>query len=73
MEIFLEKYYLPKLNEEQEESLSRPITADEIEASKLKVMEALLKKKFFCCYSITVVCIFSPSLHPIPAEPTSLP
>ena len=25
------------------------------------------------CYSITVVCNFSPSLHPIPAKPTSLP
>ena len=29
-------------------------------------------KKFYC-YSITVVCLFSPSLHPTPAEPTSLP
>ena len=28
---------------------------------------------FFYCYSITVVCLFSPSLHPTPAEPTSLP
>ena len=27
----------------------------------------------FYCYSITVVCIFSPSLHPTPSEPTSLP
>ena len=27
----------------------------------------------FYCYSITVVCIFSPSLHPTPAKPTSLP
>ena len=26
----------------------------------------------FYCYSITVVCIFSPSLHPTPANPTSL-
>ena len=25
----------------------------------------------FFCYSITVVCLFSPSLHPTPAEPTS--
>ena len=25
------------------------------------------------CYSITVVCLFSPSLHPTPAEPSSLP
>ena len=29
---FLEKYNLPKLNEEESESLNRPITADEIEA-----------------------------------------
>ena len=27
----------------------------------------------FYCYSITVVCIFSPSLHPTPAKATSLP
>ena len=27
----------------------------------------------FYCYSVTVVCLFSPSLHPTPAEPTSLP
>ena len=27
----------------------------------------------FYCYSITVVCLFSPSLHPTPAECTSLP
>ena len=31
MEKFLEKYNLPKLNEEEAESLNRPITADEIE------------------------------------------
>ena len=34
--------------------------------------------KFFLCffknfYSVTIVCIFSPSLHPTPANPTSLP
>ena len=28
---------------------------------------------FFNCYSVTIVCIFSPSLHPTPANPTSLP
>ena len=28
---------------------------------------------FFYCYSITIVCLFSPSLHPTPAEPPSLP
>ena len=27
----------------------------------------------FYCYSVTVACLFSPSLHPTPAEPTSLP
>ena len=31
MDKFLEKYYLPKLNEEEAESLNRPITPDEIE------------------------------------------
>ena len=32
MDTFLEKYNLPKLNEEETENLNRPITADEIEA-----------------------------------------
>ena len=32
MDTFLEKYNLPKLNEEEAENLIRPITADEIEA-----------------------------------------
>ena len=32
MDTFLEKYNLPKLNEEEAESLTRPTTADEIEA-----------------------------------------
>ena len=32
MDTFPEKYNLPKLNEEEAESLNRPITADEIEA-----------------------------------------
>ena len=27
----------------------------------------------FYCYSIILVCIFSPSLHPTPVKPTSLP
>ena len=30
MDRFLEKYNLPKLNEEEAESLNRPVTADEI-------------------------------------------
>ena len=29
--------------------------------------------KFFYCYSITVVCIFSPTFYPTPAKPTSFP
>ena len=29
--------------------------------------------KFIYFYSVTIVCIFSPSLHPTPASPTSLP
>ena len=32
MDKLLEKFNLPKLNEEETESLNRPITADEIEA-----------------------------------------
>ena len=32
MDTFLEKYNLPKLNEEEAENLNRPIRADEIEA-----------------------------------------
>ena len=32
MDKFLEKYDLPKLNEEEAEILNRPITADKIEA-----------------------------------------
>ena len=32
MDKFLEKYNLPKLNEEEVENLNRPRTADEIEA-----------------------------------------
>ena len=31
MDTFLERYNLPKLNEEEAESLNRPITPDEIE------------------------------------------
>ena len=32
MDTFLEKYNLPKLNEEEAEDLNTPITGDEIEA-----------------------------------------
>ena len=38
MDTFLEKYNLPKLNEEAAESLNRPITADEIEAVIKKLL-----------------------------------
>ena len=37
MDTFLEKYNLPKLNEEEAENLNRPITADEIEAVMKKL------------------------------------
>ena len=33
----------------------------------------LFFKFIFYCYSITIVCLFSPSLLSTPAEPTSLP
>ena len=38
MNKFLEKYNLPKLNEEEAESLNRPITADEIETVIKKLL-----------------------------------
>ena len=43
MDTFLEKYNLPKLNEEAAENLNRPITADEIEATikKLPTLKTL--------------------------------
>ena len=43
MDMFLDKYNLPKLNEEEAENLNRPITADEIEAviKKLQHTKAL--------------------------------
>ena len=37
MDTFLEKYNLPKLNEEEAENLNRPITADQIEAVMKKL------------------------------------
>ena len=41
MDTFLEKYSLPKLNEEEAENLKRPITTDDIEA----IMKKLLAQK----------------------------
>ena len=39
MDKFLQKYNLPKVNEEEAERLNRPITADEIEAVIKSVLE----------------------------------
>ena len=39
MDTFLEKYNLPKLNEEEAENLNRPITAEEIEAVIKKISQ----------------------------------
>ena len=43
MNKFLEKYNLPKLNEEEAESMNRPITPDEIETGfrKLQIHKSL--------------------------------
>ena len=38
MDTFLEKYNLPKLNEEEAESLNRPITADKIQTIIKKLL-----------------------------------
>ena len=38
MDKFLEKYNLPKLNEEEAKSLNTPITADEIETVTKKLL-----------------------------------
>ena len=39
MDTFLEKYNLPKVNEEEAENMNRPITADKIEAIIKKLPE----------------------------------
>ena len=49
MDKFLEKYNLPKINEEEAESLNRPIIADKIEA----VIKQLLAHKSPRLYSFT--------------------
>ena len=38
MDTFLEKYNLPKLNEEEAENLKRPITTEKIDASITKLL-----------------------------------
>ena len=52
MDKFLEKYNLPKLNEEEAESLKRPVTADEIEAvikntQHTKALDQILSQENF--------------------------
>ena len=47
MDKFLEKYNLPKLNEEEAESLDRPITPDEIETVIKKLPTH--KRMVVCC------------------------
>ena len=42
-------------------------------ASPWAIITLFFKNFYFYCYSITIVCIFSPFLHPTPANPTSLP
>ena len=63
MDQFLEKYNLPKLNEEEAESLNRQITADEIEA----VIKKLLTHKSLVPDSFTgeVYKAFKEELTPI--------
>ena len=48
MDTFLEKYNLPKLNEEKAENLNRPITPDEIETviNKLPAHKSLEPDSF---------------------------
>ena len=48
MDTFLEKYNLPKLNEEEAESLNRPITTDTTEIQRIvrNYYEELDDKKF---------------------------
>ena len=38
MDKFLEKYNLPKLNEEEAQSLNRPVTPDESETATKKLL-----------------------------------
>ena len=45
MDKFLERYHLPKLNQEESENLNRQITPSEI--------EAVIKKEFFKNYQQT--------------------
>ena len=44
-----------------------------ISARKYEYIQLSIISLIFFCFSITFVCIFSPSLNPTPAKPTSLP
>ena len=61
MDKFLEKQNLPKLKEEEAESLNRPITADEIEAV-IKKLPAHKSPRFMA----ELYQIFKEDLSPIP-------
>ena len=59
----------------KDDNTVRKYKANSEEKPIIRVLPFLFfnEKKFFYCCSITVVCIFSPPLHPTPAKPTSLP
>ena len=38
-----------------------------------EILRYVFYNLIFYCYSITVVCLFTPSFHPTPAEPPSFP
>ena len=46
---------------------------DQLFCTNFVVHQTILFFKNFYCYSVIVVCLFSPSLHPTQAKPTSLP
>ena len=45
MDRFLQRYYLPKLNQEEIENMNRPITSTEVETVILKLPGKKKKKK----------------------------
>ena len=67
MDKFLEKYYLPKLNEEAE-SLNRPITADEIEAIIKKLPELQSQKPWTGQFHRRILLNIQGRANPHPAQ-----
>ena len=67
MDTFLEKYNLPKLNEDEAESLNRPITASEIEA----VIRKLLSHKSHGLDSFTGILQNISGANPYPSHTTA--